>query len=329
MKMTVISPGLLTTVQDAGRKGYQASGFAVSGCMDMEAFQDANMLVNNPLDEAVIEMQYMGGSFLFDCDTYTALTGADMQADLNGTSIVPCKSYRIRAGDVLTCHTAREGRFAYLAVAGGFDIPAVLGSKSTNLKCGIGGLEGRALIAGDSIELVRETKELLDEYLKQLPRSHYGKQVVLRTVAGLQEEKFTEAGIKAFYGTSYTVSGESDRMGYRLTGAEIESVSGVDIISDGIALGAVQITPKGLPMVLLADRQTAGGYAKIGTVISADIPRLAQCMPGALVSFQRITVEEARALYLNSRRQQRRRARRTGYLPGNMTFRERFGRRKR
>lgn len=328
MKMTVISPGLLTTIQDAGRKGYQASGFAVSGCMDMEAFQDANMLVNNPLDEAVIEMQYMGGSFLFDCDTYTALTGADMQADLNGSSIVPGRAYRIHPGDVLTCHTAGEGRFSYLAVAGGFDIPAVLGSKSTNLKCGIGGLEGRALIAGDSIELVRETKELLDEYLKQLPRPRYEKNIELRVVAGPQEARFTETGIRTFYETQYTVSAESDRMGYRLTGKEIESISGVDIISDGIALGAVQVTPRGMPMVLLADRQTTGGYAKIGTVISTDLPRLVQCMPGTRVSFQKITVEEARAIYIRSRKLQRKKERRTGYLSGNMGLGERIRRKK-
>lgn len=328
MKMTVISPGLLTTVQDGGRKGYQASGFSVSGCMDMEAYQDANLLVNNPLEEAVLEMQYMGGSFSFDCDTFIALTGADMRARLNGSSIVPCRAYRIHTGDVLTCNTAVEGRFSYLAVAGGFKIPVVLGSKSTNLKCGIGGLNGRAIAAGDSIELVRETKSLLNEYLKELPRPHYGEQVELRAVAGPQEDKFSENGIKAFYGGPYTVSAESDRMGYRLLGAEIESISGVDIISDGIALGSIQVTPKGMPMVLLADRQTTGGYAKIGTVISTDISKLAQCMPGARVSFKRITVEEAHALFIRSRKQQKKKMRRTGYLSGNMTFTERIRLRK-
>lgn len=328
MRMTVISPGLLTTVQDGGRKGYQASGFSVSGCMDREALLEANLLVNNPPEEAVLEMQYMGGSFSFDCDTNIALTGADLQAELNGSAMVPCRAYRIRPGDVLACHTAVEGRFAYLAVAGGFRLPEVLGSKSTNLKCRMGGLEGRALAAGDSIGLVRETRDLLNGYLKELPRSRYGGHVELRTVAGPQEAKFTEAGIRTFYGSRYTVAAESDRMGYRLAGAEIESVSGVDIISDGIAPGAVQVTPRGLPMVLLADRQTVGGYAKIGTVISTDIPRLVQCMPGAQVSFRRITVEEARALYIRSRRQQRKKMRRTGYLPGNMTIRERIRQRK-
>lgn len=320
MKMRVILPGLLTTVQDGGRWGYQASGFAVSGCMDMEAFHDANILLNNSMDAAVLEMQFMGGSFSFDCETYIALTGADMNASVNGRHIDTYKAYHIYPGDILEYKTAVNGRFAYLAVAGGFDVPVVLGSRSTNLKCGIGGLEGRKLQAGDEIALTGSTHWILNEYLKELEPPVYDTDVALRVVPTAQEEKFTENGIKSFYENKYIVSEESDRMGFRMLGEPIESVSGVDIISDGIAPGSIQVTPKGMPMILLSDRQTTGGYAKIGTVVSADIPKLVQCMPGREVSFVRVDVAWAERILRDIDKTHRRKRHMTGYVPGNEGF---------
>lgn len=324
MKMTVIAPGLLTTVQDEGRFGHQASGFSVSGCMDARAMHDANALVNNDPAEAVLEMQYLGGSFRFEGDTYFALTGAEMNAQLNGAPVKRYRAVKAKPGDVLECGSAVSGRFACLAVAGGFDIEPVLGSKSTNLKCKIGGFQGRALKAGDELPLRRETDWLWNGYLKDEPVPDYAQSIILRTTAGPQEDMFTAKGIAGFYGAEYAVSEQSDRMGFRLSGAAIESVRGVDIISDGIVEGSVQVPSNGMPMILLADRQTTGGYAKIATVISADIPKLVQCMPGAKVRFEKVSVQEAVRLYKKEQRTRAKFRRRTGWSADNKGLFERI-----
>ena len=317
MELTVRKPGLLSTLQDEGRFGFQSSGFSVSGCMDSCAMQDANALVNNLPGEAVLEMQYLGGTFRFDCDTYFVLTGADMKPLLNGREIGNYRAVRVKAGDVLECGRAVNGRFGYLAVAGGFAVPQVLGSKSTNLKCGIGGLEGRALQAGDRIPMQQETDWLLNEYLKEAEPVVYQSEITLHVIPGLQEEAFDTDGLKNFYSEVYQVTDQSDRMGYRLSGTAVTSVGGVDIISDGIVAGSVQVTPNGMPMILLADRQTTGGYAKIGAVAAVDIPKLVQCMPGAKVRFVRTTLEEALCLYRKEERVRVAFRRKVGYCPGN------------
>ncbi len=322
--MTVIAPGLITTVQDAGRFGHQASGFSVSGCMDAYALHDANALVNNDPGEAVLEMQYLGGSFRFEGETYFALTGAELNAQLNGAPVRRYCAVKVKRGDVLACGQAASGRFAYLAVAGGFDIEPVLGSRSTNLKCKIGGFQGRALKAGDELPLKRETGWLRNGYLKDMEAPVYETSVVLRATAGPQEEMFTAKGLADFYGTEYAVSEQSDRMGFRLSGTAVESANGVDVISDGIVEGSVQVPSNGMPMILLADRQTTGGYAKIATVIAADVPKLAQCMPGAKIRFEKVSVKEAARLYRKQRREQAKFRRKTGYCAGNMSAVERL-----
>lgn len=317
MNISVMAPGMLTTLQDGGRKGYQASGFSVSGCMDRESMQIANMLVNNPLDEAVLEMQYLGGKFCFEGETYVALAGADMEPELNGSRVANDCAIKVKAGDVLTCHRAVSGRFGYLAVAGGFDVPDVLGSKSTNLKCKIGGFEGRALQAGDTLLVKQETHWLLNEYLKETEPIVFEQSVQLHVIEGPQEEMFTEKGLQDFYSATYRVTDQSDRMGYRLDGIPVESKNGVDIISDGIVEGSVQVPPAGLPMILLADRQTTGGYAKIGTVVSVDIPKLVQCMPGAEIQFEKISVADAVELYRRQEKRIRKLCQMTGYCMEN------------
>lgn len=324
MNITVLQGGMLTTLQDNGRWGYQGSGFSVSGCMDRKAFDQANALVNNLPGEAVLEMQYIGGSFRFGCETYFTLTGADMKPSLNGKEITNYRAYKVKKGDVLTCGRAVNGRFAYLSIAGGFDVPEVLGSRSTNLKCRLGGWQGRALKTGDEIPLKRETVWLLNEYLKEVPPVVYGDDVCLRVTAGAEEDMFTQKGLTDFYQEVYTVTEESDRMGYRLEGTAVESKDGVDILSDGIVEGSIQIPKNGMPMILLADRQTTGGYAKIGTVVSADLPRLVQCMPGAKIHFRKVSVEEAVKLYKREKKVRKSFRRTVGYCPDNMGFSERL-----
>ena len=293
--MTVRSPGPLSTVQDAGRFGYMRTGFSPSGAMDGYSMAIANLLVGNRPEEGVIEMTMMGMTVSFDGDGVIALTGADMQPRLNDQED-PLPLYtamEVHKGDMLKMGAAQAGMRGYLAVAGGFDLPFVMGSLSTNLKCGLGGFQGRKLRAGDQIPL-RETVTLsLIGNRRTTPENEYQKAITVRVVLGPQEDYFTEKGIATFLSTPYTVSGQSDRMGVRLEGEKIENKNGVDIISDGIATGAVQIPASGTPIIMMADRQTTGGYAKIATVISADLKQMAQAAPGTTVCFRAVSEKEA------------------------------------
>jgi len=314
--MTIQSAGILATIQDGGRKGYQGSGFQASGCMDMRAYHDANAMVNNPLDMPVIEMLFMGISLTFDVRTFICVTGAKTSVKVNGFEKGTYHTVEVKAGDRVEIGTATEGRFIYLAVAGGFDIPKVMGSYSTNLKCKIGGFQGRKLEAGDKIGIKEYDGFFPNLYLKEMPVKSYESEIILRAVLGPQDSYFTDKGIQTFSSASYSVTDESDRMGYRLDGAEIESKNGVDILSDGIVFGSIQVPASGKPMILMADRQTTGGYAKIATVISADLPKLAQCMPGSKIHFRVVSLEEAEKINKSVDKDMKKFRRKSGYFIG-------------
>ena len=293
--MKILSPGPLSTVQDGGRFGYMRTGFSPSGAMDTYSMKIANILVGNLPGEGVIEMTMMGMTVSFDGDAVIALTGADMKPYRNGEED-PLPLYtaiEVHKGDVIRMGAAGSGMRGYLAVAGGFDLPFVMGSLSTNLKCGLGGYKGRKLQTGDEIPLRQTLNLALIGARKAAPENNYKKEITVRVVLGPQEDYFTDKGIETFLGSRYTVSGQSDRMGVRLEGSKIENKNGVDIISDGIATGAVQIPASGTPIIMMADRQTTGGYAKIATVISADLKQMAQAAPGTKVCFQAVSEEEA------------------------------------
>ncbi len=341
MGLRIVNPGILTTVQDAGRFGHQAAGFSVSGPMDADALYTANILVNNPPELACLEMTFLGVTAVFDRRTWFAVTGADMGPKLNGRPIEAYRAQEARPGDRLELGPAVNGKYTYLAVAGGIDVPVVMGSRSTNLKCGIGGFCGRKLAPGDDLPLCVTGKFLDNHYKKHLPaplvRNHTEKQagqseiipksdgtvrnhtdggtVVLRAVPGPQAHFFTDRGLQDFTSQTFILSPESDRMGARLSGKPIEAKRGVDIISDAIAPGSVQIPASGSPIVMLADRQTTGGYAKIATVVSPDLPRLAQCLPGDGVRFRFVSVEEANALFRRHQKYLKKIARKTGFCP--------------
>ncbi|HIY18330.1 MAG TPA: biotin-dependent carboxyltransferase family protein [Candidatus Blautia avistercoris] len=293
MSVKVKIPGALTTVQDAGRYGYQKSGISTSGVMDADAYEKANYLVGNEQGEAVLEMTVFGGTYEFTEDTVAAVTGAQMELTLNQQQVPLNCPIQIHKGDSLTVGIAKAGLRGYLAVAGGFDVPVVMGSRSTNQKCRLGGLEGRALAAGDELPVGKGGKTYQEVKERRTEPREFPSLITIRVIEGPQAEYFTEKGKKAFYSETYTISEQSDRMGYRLEGPSVESKNGTDIVSDGIALGSVQIPPSGKPIVLLADRQTTGGYAKVATVYSRDIPRLVQGRPGEKVRFVPITLEEA------------------------------------
>ncbi len=302
MAVKIVLPGAVMTVQDGGRYGYQEAGVQVSGAMDQMAFRNANYLVGNEETEAVLEVTLFGGTLEFTEDTITAITGADMEPVVDGDPVEMNCPLLIRKGQILTLGMTRQGCRTYLAFAGGIDVPLVMGSRSTNLKCAFGGYGGRALNAGDVLKLGKP-KLSFDRVKKRRTKGIETEKIIeVRAVPGPQQEYFTEAGEKAFYSGTYTITDQSDRMGYRLKGPLVESKNGTDIISDAIPLGAVQIPPSGQPIVLLADRQTTGGYAKIAVVCSFDIPKLVQGRPGDKVRFLKTDVKTAQKLYRKQER---------------------------
>ncbi|HIR28937.1 MAG TPA: biotin-dependent carboxyltransferase family protein [Candidatus Choladousia intestinigallinarum] len=296
MCIKVLIPGAFTTVQDLGRMGYQQSGIPCGGVMDREAYTAANALAGNTAGEAVLEHTLFGGSYLFESDETAVLTGADMKPSLNGRPVPMYHPFSVKAGEILSLGTAVNGCRTYLSLAGGIDVPLVLGSRSTSIKCCLGGFQGRALRAGDQIPVGRSDVPASELLSRSAACPVYKNHVTVRVIGGPQEDFFTDKGLETFYSSSYTITPESDRMGYRLEGAKIESIGGTDIISDAIVFGSIQIPPSGKPIILLADRQTTGGYAKIAAVFSLDLPPLVQCRCGDTVRFSRISVEQAQEL---------------------------------
>ena len=302
MSLNIISPGSLTTVQDLGRVGYRAFGFSQSGVMDQRSAKIANILIGNDEGEAVLEMTMTGIRANFDEDNIIAITGADFFPKINGKPINMYCAVKVRGGDGLSLSASKNGCRAYLAVAGGFDIPEVMGSRSTNLKCSLGGFEGRRLIAGDEIPLRRPRGEIPGLSKRRYKNDDIdGMNAVVRVVLGPQDDYFDKSGIETFLKEVYTVTGDSDRMGIKFEGMPIESKSGVDIISEGIAFGGVQIPSSGKPIIMMADRQTTGGYAKIATVIGADLPKLAQIKPSGKVCFVSVCIETAQKLSVDEK----------------------------
>ena len=295
----VLRPGILTTVQDRGRFGYQKFGVPVSGGMDEIALRVANALVGNTQGAAGLEITAMGPQLRFPADTVVALTGAEVDAALDGRPVPWYTSFRIRAGQVLDVRNCLRGLRAYLAVAGGIDVPVLLGSRSTCLVAGFGGLHGRALVAGDVLPVENPAALLSDLVDREVPlarRPRHPSSVRLRVVLGPQDDAFTDEGRHTFLESVYRVTPEANRMGYRLDGPRVAHSGAPDIISDWIPLGAVQVPGNGRPIILLADRQTTGGYAKIATVIRPDLSLVTQLRPGDAVSFQAVSVGEARAI---------------------------------
>lgn len=303
MGVTVIKSGVCTTVQDRGRYGYMGSGFSPSGVMDRRAFRIANLLVDNDDNAPVLEFCLAGPTLRFTTNTFIAITGADFNPTLNGKPIPMYMAVLVKRGSVLSFTAPRKGVYGYLAIAGNsLAVPEVMGSRSTNLKCAIGGWKGGKLTTGDYLPFATKNVEFLPNLASHMidyDSDFYqwdADEITLRVVPGPQDDMFTEEGRHTFYSETYHTTPQCDRMGFRLDGPAIDTVDGSDIISDGIAFGAVQVPNHGRPIIMLADRQTTGGYAKIGTVATADIPKLVQCAPGRAIRFERVSVQEAQGL---------------------------------
>lgn len=290
---------ILATIQDYGRYGYQNSGVTVSGVVDRRSAGYANILVDNDIREAVIEFMLIGPTIRFTSSAFIAITGADFSPKLNGEPIENYRAIKVKEGDVLEFGFAKGGVWGYIAFAEKLDVPEVMGSRSTNTRTGIGGIHGRSLEEGDQIEFREKVKSLPNFEQRFLESENFGeKEKTIRVILGLQEEAFTKKGIETFLNSVYVPTSECDRMGYRMDGPKVEHVDGADITSDGISLGAIQIPGSGTPIVMLTDRQTTGGYTKIGTVIGVDVPDFVQSVTGTAIRFKEIGVVEAQDLYI-------------------------------
>jgi antagonist of KipI len=292
----VLDPGPLTTVQDAGRSGQMRYGIPPSGPVDRRSFVLANRLVGNPDGAAALEFTLMGPRLRAERPCIIAVTGADAPVTVNDAAAPAWTTLTLGAGDLVRIGAARAGVRGYVAVAGGIDVPPVLGSRATYLRGRMGGVQGRALARDDGLPLGAAPAASRRRTVPPEARPEWGAEPVLRVVLGPQADRFTEDGIAAFLGGSYELLPQSDRMGARLNGARITHARGHDIISDGIALGAVQVPGDGQPIVMLVDRQSTGGYTKIATVCSFDIARVGQAKPGQRLRFTAVDVVAAHRL---------------------------------
>jgi len=307
MSIAVIKPGMLSSFQDRGREGYQHQGIPAAGAMDERAHRLANALAGNQGDPATLEMTLTGPTLRFDAPACFALAGADLGATLNGQDIPVLRPLVARAGDTLAFGARpAAGVRGYLAVHGGFALPRVMGSESTYLRSGFGGFQGRALAKGDRLPLrtpLAEGRDLdvLQEALWQLrvylPAALGPKRRdAIRFLPGMHWQEFSEASRQAFAASEFRISPQSDRMGYRLLGPALSMSEPRQMLSEAACFGTVQVPSGGEAIILMADRQTTGGYPKIAQIATVDLPALAQCAPGQPLRFQPVPLEEAQRL---------------------------------
>ncbi len=303
--LRIVKPGFFTTVQDLGRFGFLKFGVPLSGAMDEFSLRVANMLVRNNLGDACLEMTVLGPELEAVCDTQIAVAG-DIAFQVNGHEAETWQTIRAKNGDTIQFGKVKTGCRAYLAVRGGIDVPIVLGSRSTYVRGEIGGMQGRQLEAEDYIEGFAASHPF--DQILSLPEEfipHFGAKPDVDVLLGPQQESFVQEGIETFLSNSYDVTGESDRMGYRLSGPLIQRSEQVDTISDAILPGSIQVPANGQPIVTMRDAQTTGGYPKIATVVSSDLHVLGQAKPGDRISFHETTLIRANLRLLEYRKRYR------------------------
>lgn len=290
----VMKPGLLTTIQDLGRYGYQKYGLAVSGPADSYSHRMANILVGNDVNAALLEITLMGLKLKVREPGIIAVTGGDLGPTINGSPVQTWTSMEVAEGDIIQFTGAKSGCRSYLAAAGGIDVPLVLGSRATDIVGKIGGLAGRALQKGDIITVMQDAKKhRKGRRATEGMIPQYKSNVHIRVILGPQDEAFTKEGISTFLSSEYTVTKEVDRMGCRLEGPEVEHKESADIISEGIFYGAIQVPKSGQPIIFLVGRQSIGGYTKIGGVATVDLPKLGQVKPGDTITFSEVSIDRA------------------------------------
>jgi antagonist of KipI len=298
-QLEVCAPGLLTTVQDLGRHGFGTIGVSASGAADAVALRIGNKLVGNDESAAGLEMTLLGGSFRFPDGAVIALAGSHFGATLDDAPLPPWTSAQVKPGHTLTLGATKSGARSYLCVQGGIDVKRFLGSASTHLLSGLGGLQGRALRKGDALNIAAP-QQAFRTFRKRTVSSRALEKLkprrILRVTDGPQSDWFAEPAQQSFYAASYRLAEESNRMGIRLEGPALTGTATGEMVSEGVSLGAVQITAAGLPIILFVEQQTTGGYPKIANVISADLPSLGQLRPRDEIRFERVEMATALAL---------------------------------
>lgn len=321
MSFSILSPGLLTTVQDTGRWGYQKEGIIVSGAMDLRALRIANLLVGNPENSAAVEISHIGPTIKFTADHLISITGADLSPTINK---VPVKLWRpifVRKDSILAFGAPRSGSFAYLAVAGSFDVPAVMGSSATYLKAGFGGFEGKSLQAGDLLPCKGPAEGTVYNFKESSGSQQHSFFVqarwfsdpslylspeatpAIRFIKGPEWELFSQSSQNYFLEEEFKLSPQSDRMGFRLTGPLLSLATAAELLSSAVTFGTVQVPASGNPIILMADRQTTGGYPRIAQVITTDLSKLAQLPTGKTIRFKEIPLQQAQHLLIAQERQ--------------------------
>jgi UPF0271 protein len=292
--LKVVRSGPSTTVQDLGRWGYQHLGVPVGGALDTTSLRLANAVAGNAQGMAGLEFRLMGPEIEVAAEAVRFALGGPVEAFVAGDPprrVAPWRGVVLRRGERLQVRRVDGAAVGYLAVEGGFALLPVLGSLSTYGRAGLGGIDGRALRDGDLLPLARdEPSARADAMLETAPPAAG---MPLRVILGPQQEAFVEASLEAFLDATFTVGRDADRMGIRLDGPRLIHRAGADIVSEGVAQGVIQVPANGQPILLLADRQTVGGYTKIATIISADLPAAGRLPPGATVRFAAVTLEEA------------------------------------
>ena len=327
MSISVLKPGLLTTVQDSGRYGYQKSGIVVSGAMDTYDMNLANIAVGNEENEGVLEITMIGPRLKIDKGELISITGADISPLINKNSVPMGRPVYIKEDSILEFGKCINGCRVYIAVCGGFDIKPVMGSVSTYIRGTLGGIEGRALKTGDIIntktkstigeniirKIVGSSSNIYDNAQFSAPHwyvkdySHCGKEdneiQVVRAFEDMQYKNFSKKSLDEFWNSEFEIDSKSDRMGYRLKGPQISMDEKIEMISGEVSFGTIQIPPDGNPIILLADRATAGGYPKIAHVGDYDIQKLVQMKPGEKIKFEKIDIKEAEKLYIDRQKE--------------------------
>jgi biotin-dependent carboxylase uncharacterized domain len=319
VSISVLNPGLQSTIQDLGRHGYQKYGVIVSGAMDSYAMRLANIAVGNNENEGVLEITMIGPSLELEMGTLISITGGNISPTINGKKIPMGRPVYIKEDCVLNFGACLAGCRSYLAIAGGFDVPKVMESKSTYLRAQFGGFNGRALKKGDilnigaksvaAIKIIKKLQEINQKGEFVATSWYVGdstaentNSTIIRVFKDRQFDNISDVSINKFFNSEFNVDNKSDRMGYRLCGEKIELKERLEMISEEVSIGTIQIPPDGNPIILLADRQTTGGYPKLAHVASVDIQKIVQLKPNSKIKFKQITLKEAERLYFERER---------------------------
>jgi antagonist of KipI len=312
--LRIVTPGLFTTVQDLGRIGHQREGVPAGGAMDRLALRVGNLLVGNDDGAAGLETTLLGPAIAFDEERLIAVTGADARVTIDGHALAGYHAALVPPGATLHCSREIRGCRTYVAVAGGIDVPPVFGSPSTYARAGFGGRDGRAIRAGDVLP-VGEPGDISERIARSLRaegdglriatwsaarslRARLAERPVIRLIPGAHLERLDATSRTRLFEADFRVSASSDRMGYRLDGVELALKGPIELLSEAVAFGTVQLPPDGHPIILMADRQTTGGYPRLGEVASVDLPVVAQARPGDVLCFRAVSLEEAQRAYL-------------------------------